>query len=661
MKRSLAVAFLLLGACCAPLAGQPVPPSPFGAAYLVGDFAPGFPGSEIEHDCVVAGGAGGEERLLFITGIDRQLWTTDGTPGGTSELLPAGESAVHFLRCDGDDAFFRGSPTGLGTTAVWWTDGTAAGTTPLVDLLSPAVSEALPGGLHLLTGHSWSAGGLSETATLWATDRTPGGTVEIPLPGGAGGPLEPGQLVRAGDRVLVAATRLPVGQGTGTGLWASDGTAAGTERLSDLGPGTAWILDMHRLGDEAVLLVRRGADPFQGELELWTSDGSAAGTREVAVDLSERQPFPGRVWRLSTPAGERLVFILELRTGDEDLQQLWVTDGTAAGTVRLLEVEVVQGGPPIGEPVRFGGRFYFDGHDAAHGRELWETDLTPAGTRIALDLCPGPCSSSARLVAPYGERALLRATLPGVGDELWVSDLTPSGSRLVGDLCPGPCSSRPHHVTQPAGAAGWTLFAARPFSVFEGREQLWRLPPPDPDRSPLAWPPPPRRATDFPESDRFHARQPVGPVTALGRSVLFVHGTDDLGRELWSLPFADPPPPPPPGDPVESPAVPGFRLHARITAGPASPAVLGTLEAECIPETACFSGALPGRTEVFVRVVGPKPNGFLWPTLVKLTTSTVEVWIERIETGETRYYVLPGARPGFDELPGLFDRTGFRF
>jgi hypothetical protein len=37
----------------------------------------------------------------------------------------------------------------------------------------------------------------------------------------------------------------------------------------------------------------------------------------------------------------------------------------------------------------------------------------------------------------------------------------------------------------------------------------------------------------------------------------------------------------------------------------------------------------------------------------------VEVWIERIETGEMRYYVLPGARPGFDELPGLFDRTGF--
>ncbi|HUP43327.1 MAG TPA: hypothetical protein VM599_08965 [Thermoanaerobaculia bacterium] len=57
--------------------------------------------------------------------------------------------------------------------------------------------------------------------------------------------------------------------------------------------------------------------------------------------------------------------------------------------------------------------------------------------------------------------------------------------------------------------------------------------------------------------------------------------------------------------------------------------------------------------------VGPKPNGRLWPTLVKLSTATVEIWLEQVATGEVEYYRLEGARPGFDELPGLFDREGF--
>lgn len=69
--------------------------------------------------------------------------------------------------------------------------------------------------------------------------------------------------------------------------------------------------------------------------------------------------------------------------------------------------------------------------------------------------------------------------------------------------------------------------------------------------------------------------------------------------------------------------------------------------------------AVPGRSEVFIRIVGPRPNGFLWPTLVKLGTSTVEVWIEQTSSGILRYYRLEGASPGTEALPGLFDRTGF--
>jgi photosystem II stability/assembly factor-like uncharacterized protein len=117
--------------------------------------------------------------------------------------------------------------------------------------------------------------------------------------------------------------------------------------------------------------------------------------------------------------------------------------------------------------------------------------------------------------------------------------------------------------------------------------------------------------------------------------------------------------PPPPGEAFTTDELPGFRFWLRISAGPAA-SIPVRMEPDCLPETLCVSGAVPGRIEVLARIVGPKPNGFLWPTLVKFTTSEVEVWIERVSTSETRHYVLRGARPGFDELPGLFDRMGFQ-
>ena len=114
----------------------------------------------------------------------------------------------------------------------------------------------------------------------------------------------------------------------------------------------------------------------------------------------------------------------------------------------------------------------------------------------------------------------------------------------------------------------------------------------------------------------------------------------------------------PPGSGFVSQAVPGFRIWARIGGDEPTPRI-GRPEASCLPETACVSGAIPGRSEVFVRMVGPKPNGYLWPTIVRFTTSTVEVWIEQLSTGELRYYRLEGATPGSSDLTGRFDRMGF--
>ena len=118
-------------------------------------------------------------------------------------------------------------------------------------------------------------------------------------------------------------------------------------------------------------------------------------------------------------------------------------------------------------------------------------------------------------------------------------------------------------------------------------------------------------------------------------------------------------PSPPYDSAFESPTFPGYVFHVVIGGDEDEPR-FGTPEPDCLPETVCVSGALPGRSEVLLRIVGPKPNGFLWPTIVRFTTSQVEVWIWKTDRPQqTRYYRLEGTSRDSGELDGLFDREGF--
>lgn len=118
------------------------------------------------------------------------------------------------------------------------------------------------------------------------------------------------------------------------------------------------------------------------------------------------------------------------------------------------------------------------------------------------------------------------------------------------------------------------------------------------------------------------------------------------------LDFPDPAPPSETWLTTEG--LPGYRFQARIGG-----ARIGILEGNCLGETLCISGAVAGRAEVLVRIVGPKPNGYLWPNVIRFSTSQVEVWIEQISSGSVKYYNLEAADPNAGILDGLFDRTGF--
>jgi ELWxxDGT repeat protein len=66
-----------------------------------------------------------------------------------------------------------------------------------------------------------------------------------------------------------------------------------------------------------------------------------------------------------------------------------------------------------------GGRFYFAVDDGVHGNEVWVTDGTPAGTHLAADVNPGPAGSDPAALADVGGVLYFAATNPVAGREVW--------------------------------------------------------------------------------------------------------------------------------------------------------------------------------------------------------------------------------------------------
>ncbi len=123
--------------------------------------------------------------------------------------------------------------------------------------------------------------------------------------------------------------------------------------------------------------------------------------------------------------------------------ELWVSDGTTAGTQMLSDIWPGAGNSNPSNLTVCNGKLFFTASDSVHGAELWATDGTTGGTNMVKDIWPGNTGSIANSLSAFNNQLLFNADDSIHGDELWSSDGTTAGTVMVSDIWPGTGNSRP--------------------------------------------------------------------------------------------------------------------------------------------------------------------------------------------------------------------------
>lgn len=243
----------------------------------------------------------------------------------------------------------------------------------------------------------------------------------------------------------------------GEELWITDGTVAGTKLLKDINPGagSSAPTNLESSGNRVFF----AADDGSVGIELWMTDGTSDGTVMVKDIFSgSNSSSPDMI----TPFYGNVLFrATDLWSNLEEEKWLWISDGTAEGTINLTEIQVRNSGdaePPVYYIQVTGNKAFFVGQDNKYGEEMWVSDGTSDGTHMILDIGFGedidnPIEGATKSTkiewqfAANEKQVLFRAETPAwwlnkegeltsIGEELWVTDGTAANTYLLKDFNP---------------------------------------------------------------------------------------------------------------------------------------------------------------------------------------------------------------------------------
>jgi ELWxxDGT repeat protein len=370
-----------------------------------------------------------------------ELWRSDGTQAGTALVkdINPGEasSGIGYGYQSGSQSFaapfvfssvaYFSADDGVHGQALWRSDGTTVGTYMVRDL-DP---NGIGGGGSILAGSPSSPAaffvadqtlffvlraGSTGQPQLWRTDGTANGTQllsDIAIPATGDGYYAPPGSFRA---VLGNVVYFCKDNGTQHELWKSDGTANGTVRVA-----SDPLFDQVELigAQDKIFLFDRANNRIS---KFVPGAARPQFVSDIAMPLVSTPTYHDL-----TSIGGRLLFDATYRPisyGQSGAEELWVSDGTAAGTKPLLSAKLIDGNyyDRFGQFVQFNQATYF-----RVDVDLWRTDGTPAGTKLVKQRAIADSDD------PVNVAGVLYFT-NSITQSLWTSDGSTGGTGVASDL-----------------------------------------------------------------------------------------------------------------------------------------------------------------------------------------------------------------------------------
>ena len=307
----------------------------------------------------------------------------------------------------------------IGGTVTLYDNGIQAGAATVRSDGTWAANVTLVNGANSITAKDTDAGGNTGTSTaaaytlsaataqntfalfsgkdaggdtgLWVTNGTAAGTQELTGISGAPSNFNPASFVQFGGKVYFAAADAKTS--VDRDLWVTNGTAASTQELTPVSgafvAGLGQHLNPQYLTTLGSSLVFSGIDGI-ASTELWVSDGTAAGTHElIGVQhewlstngvASGQPPAVYGFEPTDLTAYNGKVLFAGYVYDTFGTSGLWVTNGTVAGTQLIADNGAYSMGLRPNDLTIFNNEVYFNGYDANFLHSLWVTDGTAAGT-----------------------------------------------------------------------------------------------------------------------------------------------------------------------------------------------------------------------------------------------------------------------------------------
>lgn len=321
------------------------------------------------------------KKLLFFTNSanrsNNTIWVSDGTPNGTIELANIKSSYTfgypdNFITIN-NKTFFTGEDEKYGNE-LWQTNGTTLETSIFIDInyknsSSPTKFTNVNGDLF------FRARGTKYGNQLFKSDGTIKGTQLIKDISPGNETIDNLSDMKAINGTLFFSANDHV---NGYELWKSNGTENGTNLVKDINPGNKSGLQNYNDKQEFTvindILYFSANDGING-FELWKSDGTEAGTFMIK-DIKAETGYvnDGSYPRSFAVLNSTIYFIANDNIGTG----LWKTDGTASGTVKILNLNDTR----ILKSVNNKLFLVAETSGTTYGpHDLWVSDGTQTGTK----------------------------------------------------------------------------------------------------------------------------------------------------------------------------------------------------------------------------------------------------------------------------------------